>query len=214
MDLLSDFFAPFFNQLPLAICWAIYAAFHSLTASNASKEFIKRRWQILFASYRLIYNVLAVLLLIPIVALSLKTPGPLVWSWHGPSAWIMNGFAAIALLSFLRGGGGYDLAAFLGLRPESRSGPAKLVISNWHRFVRHPWYSLGLVLIWTRDMSAASLMSATAITLYFVIGSRLEEGKLVAEFGDRYREYQSRVPALIPRPWRVLSKVDAQRIAG
>ena len=88
------------------------------------------------------------------------------------------------------------------------------MISPWHRFVRHPWYTLGLVLIWTRDMNAASFVSAEAITLYFVIGSRFEEHKLVAEFGDRYREYQRKVPRLIPLPWRVLSRDDAARLAG
>ncbi len=61
-------------------------------------------------------------------------------------------------------------------------------------------------------MNAARLVSALAITAYFVIGSRLEEGKLMDRFGEAYRRYRDRVPALVPRPWRVLSREEARRL--
>jgi hypothetical protein len=67
-------------------------------------------------------------------------------------------------------------------------------LSTAHRHVRHPWYSFGLVIVWTRDMNAAMLVSALAITLYFVAGSRLEERKLIETHGDTYRRYRERVP--------------------
>ena len=214
MSLLSDLAAAMPDQLPLALGWVLYAAFHSLTASTACKDMVQRRWPDFFARYRLLYNLLSLALLLPLAFLSLRTPGPQLWAWSGGLAWLINGLAALALLSFLKGGSAYDLTAFLGPRPALAAGPPRLVISPWHRFVRHPWYTLGLVLIWTRDMNAASFVSAEAITLYFVIGSRFEEHKLVAEFGDRYREYQRKVPRLIPLPWRVLSRDDAARLAG
>jgi len=214
MTLLSDLAAALPAQLPLAAAWVLYAVIHSLTASHACKTFTKRHWPIFFASYRITYNVLAVVLLIPVVLISIRTPGPELWAWQGAMAWLMNGLAMAALMSLLVSGGGYDLMTFLGLRSAPAEIKPRLVISGWHRFVRHPWYSLGLVLIWTRDMSAAHFVTAEAITMYFIIGSRLEERKLVAEFGERYREYQRRVPRLFPRPWRCLSKADAERLAG
>lgn len=214
MKLLSDLSSALPAQLPLAGAWVLYAVFHSLTASHTCKEWVKRQWPNFFASYRIFYNVLAVLLLVPVALLAVRTPGPTLWAWHGAMAWLMNGLAIAALISLLRSGGGYDLMIFLGLRRNVEEMAPRLVISGWHRFVRHPWYSLGLVLIWTRDMSAANFISAEAITMYFLIGSRLEERKLVAEFGHRYQEYQRRVPRLFPRPWRVLSKTDAERLAG
>lgn len=211
---LSEIAAALPAQLPLALGWLLYALVHSLTASMRCKAFCQRRWPKIFAIYRLLYNGLAVVLLIPLAALSMQSPGPQLWTWTGAAAWLLNGLAVLVVLAFLRGGSGYDLMAFLGLRPLRAAGAPRLVISPWHRFVRHPWYCLALVLIWTRDMNAASLVSAIAITLYFVIGSRLEENKLVAEFGERYREYQRRVPALLPLPWRILSKEEARRLAG
>ena len=42
------------------------------------------------------------------------------------------------------------------------------------------------------------LVTNLVLTAYFVIGAILEERKLVAEFGEEYREYQKRVPMLVP----------------
>jgi protein-S-isoprenylcysteine O-methyltransferase Ste14 len=40
------------------------------------------------------------------------------------------------------------------------------------------------------------------MTLYILIGVRFEERELVTSFGDVYREYQQRVPMLLPWPRR------------
>jgi len=50
------------------------------------------------------------------------------------------------------------------------------------------------------------------MTAYFVIGSRLEERKLVREFGENYRRYQQSVPALMPLPGRYLGRAEAAKI--
>jgi len=78
--------------------------------------------------------------------------------------------------------------------------------------VRHPWYSLGLVLLWTRDMDPALLTSAVLTTLYIGVGSRLEERKLIVFHGEIYRRYRGRVPALIPSPWRYLTGEEAEAL--
>ena len=85
-----------------------------------------------------------------------------------------------------------------------------LRISPLHRHVRHPWYSLALVLIWTRDMDAPLLLTSLLVSGYFALGSRLEERKLEAMYGVVYRDYCRAVPGLLPRPWRCL---DAERAA-
>ena len=210
--ILKDALAQLSPQWPLFLAWSLYAFIHSLTASVACKNFAHQHWPTLFASYRLAYNVLAGLLLIPIALIAYHQPGPVLWQWQGAAAWVINGITLLIFLSFLRHGAGYNLGEFLGLRPAVEKPTPQLVISDWHRHVRHPWYSLGLALIWSRDMNAAGLTSAGAMTLYFIIGSRYEEAKLVSEFGERYREYQKRVPALIPLPWKTLTRNDAERL--
>jgi hypothetical protein len=44
------------------------------------------------------------------------------------------------------------------------------------------------------------------------MGSRLEERKLIAHFGEVYRQYCQQVPGLIPLPWRWLNKEEADRL--
>ena len=48
---------------------------------------------------------------------------------------------------------------------------------------------------------AHSLVSALAITAYFIVGSRYQERKLGGEFGDAYRDYAKTVPGLLPSLW-------------
>jgi protein-S-isoprenylcysteine O-methyltransferase Ste14 len=40
------------------------------------------------------------------------------------------------------------------------------------------------------------------LTIYLVIGAKLEEKRLLEEFGDDYRAYQAQVPMLLPFPRR------------
>jgi protein-S-isoprenylcysteine O-methyltransferase Ste14 len=88
----------------------------------------------------------------------------------------------------------------------------RLRISPLHRFVRHPWYSLGLIIIWSRDMTEAWLITCVLATLYFIFGSRLEEAKLMRYHGEAYRRYRAAVPALLPLPWRYLSGEESARL--
>lgn len=197
--------------------WAVYFALHSTLASLAVKRRVERRWPGAGRWYRLAYNGLAILLLLPIAVVLWRYPGPQLWAWQGPWFWLANGLALLALLAFYLSLRWYDTAEFLGTRQLGASAggadqPGRLCISPFHRYVRHPWYSFGLVLVWTRDMNAAMLVSALAISAYFVIGSRLEERKLIAFHGRAYRDYAAAVPGLLPRPWRHLDSRSARRL--
>ncbi|MCJ7676604.1 MAG: hypothetical protein MUO35_02640, partial [Anaerolineales bacterium] len=56
----------------------------------------------------------------------------------------------------------------------------------------------------TPVMTTSVLALNLALTAYILVGSRLEERRLSAEFGEAYDEYRHRVPALLPLrlPWR------------
>ena len=88
----------------------------------------------------------------------------------------------------------------------------KLTISPLHRFVRHPWYLFALVIIWSREQNQLELISSILMTVYFFVGARFEERKLIQEYGESYQQYMSRVPGIIPRPWKTLSAEKALEI--
>jgi protein-S-isoprenylcysteine O-methyltransferase Ste14 len=198
---------------PLALFWLLYCILHSLLATLRVKHWVARQHPDWLPAYRLIFNLLAVLLLTPGAWLTYQYPGVMLWQWQGVAAWIVNGIAGIALLGLLFSSP-YDLQAFLGLRQrQTRTDRVEdeesFRISPLHRFVRHPWYFLGLLLIWTRDMNQSMLLSGIMLTLYLIIGSRLEEHKLLVYHGDVYREYMARVPGLFPLPWKFLRQDEA-----
>ncbi len=182
----------------LVLAWAGWGALHSLLAGARAKAWLAARGPRWVRFERLLYNAIALATLaVPLAFLAVASGAPL---WHTPPLLrtLADVAAAGAILAFLWTLRWYDGRAFLGLR----AGPtrATLVISPLHRWVRHPWYSLALVLIWTREMDAAWLASAIALTVYLVLGSRHEETALLREHGAAYREYAARVPALLP--WR------------
>jgi len=83
-----------------------------------------------------------------------------------------------------------------------------LVTDGLYRFVRHPQYAglfLGLfgegIVHWPTFFSVA-IFPLIVVAYYYL--ARSEERKVIAQFGDAYREYQARVPMFIPRPgqWR------------
>lgn len=201
----------------LALGWLAYAVVHSLLAARWVKTRVTRNWPAFAPRYRLAFNLLAVVLVLPLAWATYAIPGDWLWRWSGAWAWLANALALAALAGIWRVARGYDMDEFLGTRPlrERRADAAerdRLCLSPFHRCVRHPWYALALVLIWTRDMNAPLLVSAGAITLYFVVGARIEEKKLEARFGAAYREYREKVPALVPLPWKRLSAAEAERL--
>jgi protein-S-isoprenylcysteine O-methyltransferase Ste14 len=205
------------DLLWLALGWVAYAILHSLLAALGVKAWVTRRWPAFAPYYRLAFNLQSVILVLPLVWATYAIPGDWLWRWTGIGAWIANSLALMAVAGFVFSSGTYDMGEFLGLAPlrEKRRDAVEhdgFRISPLHRYVRHPWYALGLVLIWTRDMTPPLLVSALAITLYFVIGSWLEERKLEVHFGTAYREYRHRVPGLIPLPWKRLTVAEAEEL--
>jgi protein-S-isoprenylcysteine O-methyltransferase Ste14 len=77
--------------------------------------------------------------------------------------------------------------------------PAPMVVRGPYRWVRHPLYLTTLMMIWSYpDLTADRLLFNVLFTGWITVGTVLEERDLVENFGDDYRNYQSRVPMLIP----------------
>ena len=207
------------NHVFMIILWLLYFSIHSLFASLKFKQLVLSSFPAVMPWYRLLFNLLATLLLIPPVFLMLKFPGEIVWQWTGYWFYLANLLALLAIGGFVLSLKTYDSSEFLGTRQlkEGRKDikeQESFHLSVFHRYVRHPWYAFALVLIWTRDMYISYLLSAILMSLYFIIGSYFEEKKLIVFHGDQYRLYRKYVAALIPLPWRILTKQKAAEIAA
>ena len=206
------------SLLLLACLWGGYFLIHSWLASLRLKYWVAQQHPRLLPGYRLVFNGLALLLLIPPVSYLWQLRGEPLWQWHGVAAWLSAGLTAAALFGFIWSLKFYDGSEFLGLRQwhanlHEVKDQERFHISPLNRYVRHPWYSLGLVLVWAQEMDPARLVSALMITLYLVIGSRQEERKLLVYHGEKYRRYRRLVPGLLPSPRRYLSPEQARELS-
>jgi protein-S-isoprenylcysteine O-methyltransferase Ste14 len=184
---------------------AAYGALHSLLASRWAKA--RARSHLGPASgrlYRLAYNLIGGLTLLPVLAIPARFPGRLLvrvpWPWSG----LMLAVQAGALLVILLGVRQTGIGSFLGLRQLLEGSPddhAPLVVTGLYRWVRHPLYTAGLVFLWLSPIMTTSTLALVAgLSAYIYIGSFFEERRLAAHFGQVYRDYQRRVPRLLPRP--------------
>jgi protein-S-isoprenylcysteine O-methyltransferase Ste14 len=85
-------------------------------------------------------------------------------------------------------------------RKEPKEMP--LTIKGPYRYIRHPLYLFILILIWScPDLTLDRLVFNILWTVWIYIGTLLEERDLIADFGETYKEYQQKVPMLVP--WRL-----------
>ncbi len=146
----------------------------------------------------------------------------LFWFWRplSPMLWnveqesvrlVLYGLSALGWLLVLTGTFLINHFDLFGLkqvwqysRGTSDQGEQPFVTRAFYRIVRHPLMLGFLIAFWaTPTMSLGHLMFALMTTGYIVIAVKfLEERDLVAIYGDTYRDYQRRVPMLLPLPKR------------
>jgi methanethiol S-methyltransferase len=195
------------RYLILALVWTAYCTLHSAMISETVTGFLKRRLGDSFRFYRLFFNSIALLTLIPVLWYSHSLRQEAIFRWEG--VWLVPKYLLLAcgILLVVAGGRHYSLGQFLGisqLRGASSGGLAMeggIDSSGVLGLVRHPWYTAVVLLLWTSDMDLAALVSNGVLTVYIVVGTLLEERKLVHEFGDAYRNYQRRVSMFVPLKW-------------
>lgn len=189
------------DHLIYALLWLGFAVSHSVLAGADLRRGMGR---LVGRAHRLVYNALALLALLAVLATGHWLAGsalpfmmPLVLYW------VMN---AAVIAGLVLGGvalRSYHLGAFIGtaqLRGTDDTAAA-LSVSGLHRWMRHPLYSAVLLIVWGMARSELDVATACWVTLYLIIGSRIEEQRLIARYGDAYRRYRSTTPAFLPR-WR------------
>jgi protein-S-isoprenylcysteine O-methyltransferase Ste14 len=193
------------DYLLLALLWTAYCAVHSALISIRVTGFFKRMLGAGYRFYRLAFNVFSIVTFVPLIMYSRSShlQNPPLFTWGGRWRALQYGLAAPAALLILSGARRYNLRQFLGIeqiRGATNSGE-NFETGGVLGLTRHPWYLAVFILIWVSDLNFAAITINVVLSVYLVIGTLLEERKLVLEFGDSYRRYQEQVSMFIPIKW-------------
>lgn len=185
----------------LILAIAIWGIFHTLLASAGIKGLFRSRLGDGFMKgYRLLYNMTAVISLLPILYLMVVLPDRMLYRVSAPYDVLMRVGQGISVVLLVVAALQTDLLSFGGIRQlfeEEKSGP--LITDGLYRHVRHPLYTFSLSLLWlSPGMSQNSFVVYLALTVYVLVGIVFEERKLLREFGQEYADYRSMTPMLVP----------------
>ncbi len=200
---------PFFTLGPLqahtvyALAWLSFGAGHSVLAADWAKGQLET---FLGAYYRLAYNLFSTVHITLVWAFGDVVLGR-VPSFHlEPRVEAaLSGISVLGWVVLVLALREYDLGRFSGLSQLSahrRGGPPPedetLVTGGLHRFVRHPLYLGAYMILWGGATGEFGLATAAWGSLYLTLGAQFEERALLSTYGEAYRVYQRRVPAVIP----------------
>ncbi len=193
------------------LLFLLFCIAHSLMASVRFKKWLFDKAAWLKSFYRLIYNLLALLLFglwivsLPADRILYRMDGILFWAMIAVQIF----FFSLALKALLSQNG----LTFIGitqlirkLRHNTEPGyldepeRGRLVTSGIYGFVRHPMYTfIMLVMICSPVMTANLLYAILLFALYFWIGTIFEEKNLVKRFGEDYKAYQKQTGRFLPK---------------
>ena len=196
------------QYMNLVLCWLAWCALHSAMISPKVTGALRRRFPGAFRYYRIFYNLIAVLTLIPVLAYSYSLKGEIIIGWSGPWRIVPIGLGLLALAFFLAGARRYDFRQLIGLRQLQEENTCSVLTADCSldtggvlSVVRHPWYSGGILILWARPLDMAAITTNLILCGYFIVGAILEERKLIAQFGQQYKDYRKRVSMLFPIKW-------------
>lgn len=194
----------------LCILWISWCAMHSILIDASAVGLIRNYAPGLTRYYRLLYNGFSLVTLIPLIIVTRMAEGQVIVSWEGYAVSVRILLLVAAFLLLKGGAKKYDLVYFLGVK-QLQTGEEHLLLSDTEEFTetgvfgitRHPWYFGTLLLIWSilAKYPLPVFLAVCILSVYLVIGTMLEERKIVAQYGDSYRRYRQRVSMLFPWKW-------------
>jgi protein-S-isoprenylcysteine O-methyltransferase Ste14 len=183
---------------------------HSVLIDTSVLGLIKKHAPGLTRYYRIFYNALSLMTLIPLVIATRLAEGQVIINWEGYAVPVRILLLAAAFMLFIWGAKKYDMSYFLGIK-QLKTGEEHLLLTDSEEFsetgvfgiTRHPWYFGSLLFLWS-ILPAYPLpvfLAVCILSIYLVLGAMLEERKIIAQYGDSYRRYRKRVSMLFPWKW-------------
>ena len=194
------------KYLLTTLLWTAYITLHSFLISVRFTNLLSRILKKYYAFYRLFYVVISFVLLIPIINYTSQLDDKIIISYEPPLSIIRYILISGSLLLFFWAFFfNYDSLSFFGIRQilnfgkENRTNKSEGIKRNGLLgIIRHPMYLALIVYLWCQTFRIVDIIVNMLLTIYIIIGTILEERKLVLEFGEDYIKYQNEVPMLIP----------------
>src|SRR5688572_17907151 len=134
----------------LIVTIALWGILHSLLASLGFKSLLRRSLGDGFMKfYRLLYNLFAVVSILPVLYLMVSLPDKTLYQVPVPWNYLMLAGQGLSVLFLLVAVLQTDVLSFVGLRQlmeEEKTG--NLITNGLYRSVRHPLYTFSLSIVW------------------------------------------------------------------
>ncbi|MBT3793106.1 MAG: DUF1295 domain-containing protein [Rhodospirillales bacterium] len=183
---------------------SIFAVQHSIMARPGFKAWWTR---IISKAVERSTFVLLTSLILALIFWKWQPMGDIVWSVENQigviALWTIFGIGWLVVLVSTFMINHFDLFGLTQVYDNFKgreSSPPKFMVLGLYKVVRHPIMLGFIIAFWaTPVMTMGHLLFAAVTTTYILLSlSLLEERDLVAELGDAYTDYQSRVPMIFP----------------
>lgn len=190
------------QHIILLTFWVAYCVLHSVLASGRVKRRAEQKLGGAYRYYRFGYTLFSFVGLVAILIYQVSISSPLLFERSRLLLIVASLFASIGAALIMLNIIKYfmQLSGVKWLTTDTVT--ARLERGGLHRYVRHPLYLSTFLFIWSLWVVypyLSLLIANTVITLYTLIALRFEEQKLLAEFGEEYRNYQKEVPMILPK---------------
>ena len=190
----------------IVFLWAAYCALHSYLISIRFTNLMARSLKDYYAFYRLAYIVISIVLLVPLIKFTAQYNDQVIFTYVPYLSLVRNALVTGSLLMFFWAFFfDYDSLSFFGIRqimnfgkPKETDRSGDIKKNGLLGIIRHPMYLALIIFLWCQTYRVMDVVVNTVLTIYILIGTKLEENKLVLEFGEPYIKYQKEVPMLIP----------------
>lgn len=175
----------------LFIGWVVYFFLHSFLATDRVKKRFSPR------AFRMFYVLLSTGGLLALLFYNGSIHALKFFVSEGPVRYLSLAFTVFGVMTIQSSFRQFSLRGFVGVSDEKK----ELKTDGILQYVRHP-IQAGLILVVIGFFfflpNMPTLISCLCILVYIPIGLYFEEKKLIKMYGDVYRDYRKKVPAIFP----------------
>jgi len=194
------------KYLLVVLLWTGYVSLHSFLISIRFTNLMTRLLKDYYAFYRLFYVLVSLILIVPLINYTSRLDDTVIIVYEPPFSVIRYILISGSLIMFFWAFFfDYDSLSFWGIRQilnfrkvKETNTSGEIKRKGLLGIMRHPMYFALIIYLWCQTFRVVDIVINALLTIYVIIGTILEEKKLVLEFGEEYLKYQQEVPMLIP----------------